>query len=66
MRVAVRFKNDKDRAKGAYALAETGPIVVLKPGVYLVRREQLKVLEGKNGKRKYDYEIVDPKEVEVG
>ncbi len=63
MRIAVRFKNEKDRAKGSYALAETGPIVVLQPGVYLVRKEQLRALKGKNGRRKYDYELVDPKEV---
>jgi hypothetical protein len=66
MRVVVRFKNDKDRAKGSYALAETGPIVVLKPGVYLVRQEQLRALKDKNGKKKFDYELVDLQEVGVG
>jgi len=66
MRVAIRFRNDKDRAKGAYALAETGPITVLRPGVYVVRKEQLRALNGRDGKPKVDFEVVRPEELKVG
>ena len=65
VRVAIRFNNLTDRAEGSFLLADRpGGVDCLPGGIYLTDRKNLRLLLGKNGRRKYAYDIVDSGEVQ--
>lgn len=64
MRVAIRFKTAAARAQGSFLLADQpGGVDCLPGGIYLTNPENLRLLNGRNGRRKYAYNIVDSSEV---
>ncbi|MBM4050204.1 MAG: hypothetical protein FJ279_34340 [Planctomycetes bacterium] len=66
MRIPIRFKNARDRARASSVLCENDSIVLVKPDIVFVREDQLRLLKGKNGRKKYEYEVLDSKEFMIG